>query len=439
MKSISLLKFKLIIKFLLILGLFIYGSTSCTKRPTTGDLEGSSTDPNNVGDTPPEKSFLWLHHKGVKGALRYTHKTTSSGPWLEQCKVDLDAANASDREITCITESNELDLAHIGLTLEYNVPTHPNCPYVATMSPYFFRFPPQTVHPNIPPAYVYVYENSDTGADQAWAYYNSPTPTLDISNINNPVITGTQNSNFSTKGSQFKCGYDYSSDPPGKNCCEGDYTEISINVTNNAATVKSTAKKWGGKISNCLDGPALKDRIDSNTGFPVMTIWRMEEQIDQGNTLNKNFQNPVELLSKFNTSFEIKLVEEEPSNFGKFEVPGYLEDYSTSMYLSTYYSGTMPLAFDYIKTYYPISWANTFGDPRYFTVTCLDYNMELYAQIRLAVREWNTYSALKAATEPTAGEDNTTGSENPPFDEYPLNDRDDWGDNSYNFFPAWGL
>ena len=110
------------------------GLIACSKKASVSTSDFSSNE-NTTGDIQPSKSYLWLHHKAVSGALRYTHKTVTSGSWPDLCKVDLDATSAADRDIMCVTETSELDLMFLGMNLEYNVPAHVKCPYVMTMAP----------------------------------------------------------------------------------------------------------------------------------------------------------------------------------------------------------------------------------------------------------------------------------------------------------------
>ena len=290
------------------------GLIACSKKASVSTSDFSSNE-NTTGDIQPSKSYLWLHHKAVSGALRYTHKTVTSGSWPDLCKVDLDATSAADRDIMCVTETSELDLMFLGMNLEYNVPAHVKCPYVMTMAPYFFRYEPPrdtgVATPPIEPANVVVVDNQVTGTWSATATYADGT---------------TPNTYFTAGSGEYTCGFDYSKQKPaGPNCCEGYYNLQTNTTTTDGTTITNTRVDWNGLRGNCLSGPAMTLHPISVSGFPIPLIWRMKEQLEtmsplkiaSDRTTDKISLSPLDLFRKSEKSFILD--EEEKLNFGNFE------------------------------------------------------------------------------------------------------------------------
>lgn len=411
-------------KTILISFLFLCAMTGlgCSKKKSSfSDLSSG----NGEADTPPSATYLYLHHESTKGALRYTHTTVASGDWTEKCKVDLDAVDPVDRDIMCMTESTELDLMSLGMSLKYNVPAHTKCPYAITMMPFFFQYEPprnDTVH--LEPAFVYVEDDKVAGSYTVTGYYDDPlgaTPTA------NPYLTA--------KKGGYACGFDYS-ESDGPNCCEGEYSEITkVTALDGTGTPKDTFTtrllKWTGDRSNCLEGPAIQNqpKATKNSKWPAINVWRMSEQVDQGSlmqTKKRGMLSPIEVLSDFKSKAETATGSE---NFGKFKLDKLMGTYATTRFLATHYSNaTAPLAFSDILDYSPFaSYYAAYGDPRYFTLLCADNAFEIHARIRLSIREWNTYEALLAAAEPGSDEDDNSDPET-DYPEFGNNDWLDWED-----------
>jgi hypothetical protein len=411
---------------------FIFG---CAKK--NPEVTGSSNLSSNTdGDLQPTANFMWVHHKAAPGVLRYTHKAVSSGPWTEQCKVDLDAVNGADRDIVCIADSTELDLMHTGINLQYNIPVNAKCPYVLTMTPYFFRYEPARYDsddspvpefPHLPPGYVEIVDDKVNGTYTVTAWYDSSKTKA------NPY--------FQQIPGGYRCGFDYSY-VEGPNCCPGKYALKTTTITTEtpAGETENSEGDWGGSATNCLAGPALK--LNQGTGsnsWPSPKIWSMNAQ---GATQLKpkvldSFQSPLTLIQKLD-GLEFKVAEEAPADgkevFGNIEITSLFDDlFIHTRYVANYFTGTTPKAFSDILDYFDPEmppgylWKARYADPRYYTFLCLDSGEEVTARIRVMVREWNSYDALKIATEPTAGEDNSYGTES-DFPEFPIHDHYDWND-----------
>jgi hypothetical protein len=342
---------------------------------------------------------------------------------------------------------------HLGLDLEYNVPNHQACPYVLTMAPYFFQYPPPqpdgTATAKIPPTYVVVTKNAGAAsADYDAKGYYSDAKT-------------TENTQIVVKGGTYKCKFDYT-DLKGPNCCSGDYTE-EVNETSETGTTKITysTKSWGGDPSNCLNGPALTLNKSSETSskWPAVKVWRMQDQetsimSDQSllsqNNLNpklfslenkpaqipqlnfqlNQFKTPIEIINPLNVSAKATTSD---GIYGTLSISGLFSQlFKSSRFLATYISGTKPKAFTDVLDYYDVTIdgfkkRTEYADPNYYTVICADDALEIKARIKLRVREWNTLSALSKGLEPTAGEDNASGGET-DLPTSPNNDFYDWED-----------
>jgi len=409
---------------LFITALVLSGVVSCGKKSSVGTSESSSFV-DTTGNIQPSNNYLWVHHKAVSGALRYTHKTVTSGTWPDQCKVDLDATSAADRDIMCITETAELDLMHMGMTLEYNVPAHVKCPYVVTMAPYFFQYEAPrndgTATPPIEPASVFVDDNQVTGVWSATATYDDNT---------------TPNNYFVAGSGEYRCAFDYRADlPVGPNCCQGYYNLQTKTTTNDGVSYTNARVDWGGQRGNCLAGPALSLNQRADDGFPIPIIWRMSEQVKSLSLQSNSLDVSMSPLDNFKL-LEDKLVmlEDSKLNFGSFEINSLLEQKrGTSRFLANYTNGTTPRPYQDLIDYYGFDYPpgynflTNYMDPRYFTMLCVDAAEEVSARIRVQIREWNTLAELTAATEPTSNEDDLSGNET-DFPGFPKHDYYDWED-----------
>jgi hypothetical protein len=391
-------------------------------------------DDDGNGALPPE-NYFYVHHKAEQGILRYTHKDVAAGAWSDKCQIDLDSEDPAARDITCKTESTELDLMHAGLTLKYNVPDHPNCPYLMVMTPFYFRHqPPTSVASEQPPSLVTV--TTDQGAG-----------TVTVTSDNGNVID--------YGGGAYGCRYDYSKVyEGGPDCCFGKYAEVAVTIPAdpaNETTTTTTAKEWSGRVSSCLSGVGMEKQELTDDGWPMMTIYRLIEQSSlldfKISGMGKEVMSPIKVerkptvrpLFSLASSSALKNFADETTPggllYGEISMEGiFKKKYGSTRYLSNYIADTsvasLPRAFSDIVNYFnPGNYYSRDGEPYYYTFICLDQGKEVYSRIRLMVREWNTYSALKAAQEPTSGEDDTSGNEDfpntPPF---PKADYTDWKD-----------
>ena len=411
---------------LLLIIILLSGPLGCSKKASVSTSDTPSTI-DTTGDIQPSNNYLWVHHKAVSGALRYTHKEVTSGTWPDQCKVDLDASSPADRDIMCITETSELDLMHVGMNLEYNVPAHIKCPYVFSMAPYFFQYEAPrndgTATPPLEPANVEVIDDQLLGNWSATATYTDGT---------------TPNPYFVAQSGQYNCGFDYRNrKPAGPNCCEGYYNLKTTTTTTDGTTITNARVDWAGLRGNCLAGPALSLNPRFDNGFPMPIAWRMSEQVDTMSNFKTSSDisfSPVDNFKIFQN--KLTTLEDKKLNFGNFEIGSlFNQKLGTTRFLANYTKGSTPRPYQDLIDYYQFehppgyNFLENYMDPRYFTILCTNSTEEVSARIRVQIREWNTLPELTLATEPTADEDDISGNET-DFPEFPNHDYYDWEDTS---------
>jgi hypothetical protein len=439
----------------------------CSGDSGSGDTLTSTTAPTTGGVTPPaaavSKDYFYVNQKVVQGALRHIHK---SNDWNAACFVDLNDTVAANRDISCIFDATELDLMHLGVELEYNVPPFENCSYLTQDSSYFFKFPANESDGTslIPTTLEYVVDSTTGDIFQDITYKATVNGTLytgaaALAKV--PIINGTPT-----------CLYNYTvtqDDTSAPNCCEGKYALNLGTFDGTATTYASSTGDWGGKTSSCLAGPAFATQ-DIKDGWPLRTIFRMSTQTNNfvansKNAKNLNFQSTPKYIrmtqseikkllqeKKFRNSalgrsvnivgessiepvsaFGIKATATTASNFGSWKTGDKLYTlYGSSMWIANW----MDSATSSVRAFTDLT--NYYGRPdtRPNVWTCYDDAYEHYASISVYIREWNLYSnlltaytnkAVQATAEPTAGlagADDTAGNET----DHPSEINNDWLD-----------
>lgn len=366
------LKISVIVSMLISLMLFTSGcgggdlsaATSSSSSGSGGSTDNSTTPGGGNQDTPPAKNYFYIHGSSTSGIEVNTHK---KGNWSEKCQVDLDDATAANRDIECTVEVKELDLYHQGLKLGYNFPASNKCVY-AYFLPYFF----------------YQYKVG-----------NGPTTVFKTLNTDGSVLVsssgGDSGGTVSNVGGEAVCGFNYgglSPDSGRPNCCMGKYTlqVTDLNKPAGEQVTTTTGNEWGGNIGSCLGG-AGKDHLPNKTyNFPRTAVLRLGGTSGEG---TYEIASPISLELGTN-----------------LHVANYLENPS-----SPPTALTAPTSFSFLPP-----------NP-YYTWTCLDEAEEIYARIRVSVREWNTVSEY---LKKDAGNSNATGTEDYWGDDN--NDRSDWED-----------
>lgn len=176
----------------------------------------------------------------------------------------------------------------------------------------------------------------------------------------------------------------------GKNCCFGDYT-LTINKTTGSGLQPPDINptSWGESVTECLGGPVRNGNWDSfaeGSGYPTGLI----SPVPEGGGLNASITlkaNSATTTSAFSTY----------ANFAEFGT-GTSNAHNHDGYVSATTSN-LPYAFDPVDDYDGSIFANLFGSSasglykgsEYFLVRCQDDGFEVKHEIRVRIREWNTF------------------------------------------------
>ncbi len=326
--------------------------TPATPPPAQGDEEAGFSVALKYYAADGEDDTTFAYRKSYMRQL--LHKGAST--FDETCKAEV------GEDIECILESDEEDLYHYGAGFEFNVPPD-MCEYIYQVPYLYYGLSAGNGVGTI---------TVDTVGAQTGSDANSDGDLADAGELTDPTV----------------CQYDHGPDYP--NCCGGTYTRI--NRTWNGASYDlesvTTGNAWGGKTSNCIDGPAQKLGDwpkDKNGTARVRALWTY----GVGSKLTYQIYAPISSASGGPRGNNI---------------------FAASWYDPADHGATTPTAM--------IS-----GD----SIACMDRDGELIARIRLSVREWNTKIAFEAMTD-SPDDHSLTGAEDSPFGTFPLNDWNDWKD-----------
>ncbi len=182
------------------------------------------------------------------------------------------------------------------------------------------------------------------------------------------------------------CEYDHGSQvPDAPNCCLGTYTVTTYETGEDPAADGTTSPTqfWGGDASNCYGGAAFIDPEASFTedGWPRDTIVLVDQE---------RFEK-------------------------RFEFPNLSANFRTNVPLANHYEpddhdGTSPASL------------RGFAARPYYEFTCYDHAMEVFAHLRLQVREWNEMAEFALGPD---GDPATVGVE--PVSGHPIDDIAAWG------------
>lgn len=152
----------------------------------------------------------------------------------EECRI---GNGRTFPDILCVLEVNEDDLHYGRINLEYQIPG--TCSF-ARINPYSF----------------YAYEAGQGPA----------TSTREI------LDTGEIVDGVNSRAGVPYCAYDHTSEN-GPNCCVGTYQEQTLEHFADGSSVHTQTKRsWGGKVANCLSGPAMQTQAKNAYGFPQASI-----------------------------------------------------------------------------------------------------------------------------------------------------------------------
>jgi len=305
--------------------------------------------------------------------------TAGTGNFSTECRIQ-STATGDDRDLFCIAEVEELDLYFSQFTMQFHVPPS-MCSYIAVMPYHFYAFEPG----------------------------NGPTLTSHQEYANGTIVDVTD-----TLDGVPQCTYDYSmGDGTGPNCCLGEYTRVvtRFDADGVPTTDITTGVSWGGKLANCLAGPAMTNMWNgyrsTETNLPK---YRVESVSGVG------FNSSITLPAAIN------------SRAGGITV-------SSSVFAANFYNplqhvggpGSVPAGEDIrrpvaLRLPANVTATNYFPQDSYI-LDCLDRAEEVSARIRVMIREWNTAPIVQGGDP-----DFDDGSGDPGFPGEPLNDRLDWLD-----------
>jgi hypothetical protein len=262
--------------------------------------------------------------------------------------------------IECYLDGMEADLFDQGVTLQYNVPST-QCNYVLWEPYYFYNYPvgqsPAQINVDVDSDGRIGYDYGNTGhigTSQYDIIYTSGPSACEIAPI--PGTNPVQNALYCTA-----CPWNYSANPGEPNCCEGPYQIVSRQwdtTTNTYGSPTTSNSTWGGLWGNCLAGPALTGKVDSD-GYPYSTLTYV-----QGTGLNETYQ----ITAPIQTT----------------RLDG--DTLSTNLFIANFYGlgGSLPGA---LSAQNPITGGLRAPQTTY-TLTCLDAANDPTAQIILNIRSW---------------------------------------------------
>lgn len=423
----------------------------------SGGASGSSTNRFylTMNKTPsgfdPINDLGYVLHKANAGAS-------------VNCQVDnvVDSPETlnSSRDITCIMEAEEFALYYNGFELQANSDVG-TCQYI-TQEPFrYWNLPPgisarstgeprQVLKFNCDPDVL-----GQRGNDPIPGSYGA-VPTVASNrtltalcnkyiNLNGgplPLDFGRYDLNVapfaggvSLENDEALCSYNYRVDNKDIKCDEGKITLHEVNVvgrdisdpTDSILDVIDVAKATtreidcGGKVRNCMDGPAVEivGRDTFNRG--VTTTISQFFGVEQGTlntTVEASFPDRTSNLYSANFMRQCSGVPNfnEPGSFtpaqgveynsqvmlnysrlGTLTLPGQSKDYTYGAFdvipLADHaFRGSLPQAL--VATLNPADPLRRFGinalsTQPFYTFNCLDYGYEVKARIKVAVREWN--------------------------------------------------
>jgi hypothetical protein len=339
-------------------------SNGFVSSPSTGGGTGGGTDSGGTGGVIQNNGIYINNISHEQPLVTYLHQFYQ---FNLPCTIP---STASDTDIQCLLNVRELDFAHQGLKLEFNVPPG-MCDYVSDLSYSFYNrragWGPQSI---------------DMVIDDGDPTSNSCTVVDAAGTSHAGTISGHSCSwpgGVASTDGTVSCDYDYSDDE-GPNCCQGSYNFSSSLKTAGAteATVISTINnKWGGYNGLCLAGPFL----NADSGWKYNTKYgNPAEQIRVGiNGFNHYYkiEGPISLNSANNTF---------GANFWDW----------TSYAIGLLSPSALPIAMQNNPDKFNI-YTDTYANPNpAYVFNCLDQAMEVKHRIRLYINEWDTSSAFLA-------------------------------------------
>lgn len=357
---------------------------------------------------------------------------------ISECGVHKEEEAVEDKY--CIVDINEMDLHPIGednpdIKIEYSVPPKA-CAYTSLQFPYHFN---QETGPG--PRVISKYEieiETETGEDsktKKCTYYATgdqcPSPNfkgLTLTERTDDDVCKVNELGWSTatedkdSPEDFFCGEYLKPTPEDRyeTCCIGEYQEIDCKERN-----ASEIKEWQGSIQACIGGAAKLSwdhYSDDNLKIPVPFIFPTWDNGKKDTVvLNRLARQPHKAKTRADITSH---------GFG----------YSLS--IANYYTGIEDLewqnGFDNGKNFFFTNEFYRLGNDTqtisqrdrvhipiytgypYYTLECLDENMETLKRVHLIIREWNDYKEFTSylESEGRTGDPDKEGTEGQDCDLY---------------------
>lgn len=361
------------------------------------DDEGSSSSSSTDDDEeevvlpPPSDTLMYVEAQRTSSLEFITHLTSD---WNKRCTIDL-SASLAERDITCVVEAKELDLYMNNIKMLYNVPQHERCTYLE-IRPYWF------------------WDREPGVGATSFAIR-----TLTSGNI---VLTDNGGGLVRLVQGSPACVYDHSSSK-GSNCCTGAYTMTNVvDIEGGGSETQVAEGDWGGTAGSCAKGPAVQ--ISGTAGdqqLPRYTIVPLKplteaptEEVGSGAAKivwpGQN-EGPLSI-----SSIIAKAVARAT---GEIDVASpFSQDFGSNVAVANFVENVASLPGALSKSMFGRA------PQLYYDFRCVNDAKEVYARIRLMVREWNLVSEFEKQS---AGDPNSTGAED-EFTDQLKNDFSDWKD-----------
>ncbi|MDE0151322.1 MAG: hypothetical protein OXK80_02340 [Bdellovibrionales bacterium] len=395
----------------------------CTSCSPTQDLFSESLD-----EVATERFYIKLDENFYKReGIAVPEYALSSDDLIGLTDCGVNKGDESFEDIYCILDLNEADIgvlgqADKGIPIEYNIPRH-MCEYTTFMAPWHWNYRsgigPQVLHKHTEEE-----DTSDTtivvggeGNESNNAEYYCIPPSGTRRCAGNPVTSavpcpigqpnpGTwyridEDSNVS----KCFCPYDHSSAGDGNsnapNCCFGSYEVEGGNEG-------TETNDWGGDLKECIGGPLRSGGWD-NYAPTVTSVSHTQKPIEI--PIPNRFYSWV--TDEPRRTFEIGPIDIETI---LLTASGNRYFYSTPT--ATYFDGIEDLIFtDPLScSNCPSMFSPDVDNPienlalraalrayPYFTLECLDSNMEALHRVHLTIREWNTQEEFLSFKESNGG------------------------------------
>lgn len=375
------------------------GLMACAKDEGSSD-SSSLLDPDDEEEVvlpPPSDSLMYVEAKRTTSLNFITHVRSD---WSKRCTIDL-SASLAERDIECTVEGAELDIFMNPINLLYNIPKHERCTHLEVQPYWFWSHEPGQG------ATAFKIRTLESGAVQ---------------------LTDNGGGKVRMVGSTPSCIYDYSSGN-GPNCCVGSYTVENTIVDPGGDVVQNETGSWGGTIGACAIGPGpdISGRAGAQA-LPRYTIYPLKVTSDSSGTAGQSsvMSYPLDAQIGKTTSIQDLITQAVTRSTGSIDVDSpFSKDYGSNVYSANYVEniGARPGALKAAPEVGASYGLAAIPKP-YYEFRCVDDAKEVYARIRLQVREWNMMSEFEKGE---LGNPDISGAET-EFGEFDLNDFGDWKD-----------